>query len=142
LKESKSECEKKTDCVQKINLQHFHCDRLVARPEYILKENKTNHNYDEVVSTGTTGMAFAMEGNNPWIIGGQNFTITNTAMKMQWNYAGNILEGFKWQKSWIEQAQLNLPRTGLVAEYFGGKIWTCGGATYGNQIRNRFRKNQ
>ena len=81
-----------------------------------------------------------MEGSNPWIIGGQNFTITNTVMKLKWNYAGNILEGYKWQKSWIEQAQLNLPRTGLVAEFFDGKIWACGGATYGNQIRDRLKK--
>ena len=43
-----------------------------------------------------------------------------------------MLNGFKWEKSWVQKGRLRIARSGNVAEIFNGDIWTCGGAIPGN----------
>ena len=96
-------------------------------------------------------MAKVIKGRSPWIIGGQekfdtfllsffiflknslaqkcstnfkkNITISDITLKLEWNYAGNILRGYAWEKSWVRKGNLRLARTGNVAEIFNDTIW-------------------
>ena len=68
-------------------------------------------------------MAGVVWKRSPWLIGGQNITISSITLKLEWNYAGNVLKGFEWVKSWVKKGNLRVPRTGNVAQVFDGTIW-------------------